>query len=266
MPSPFPGMDPYIENPDLWGDFHGNLIPALRNALNAVLPRQYIATTDRHAWVERVGSEDVAHLGTPDVQVSKQPGRPNGAVAVAAPVSTSSTLSPHIIQLPLARKQGSPYLRIVDRTYRRVVSVVELLSPANKTVGNDGEAYRSKRAQYLASRVNLVEIDLLRSGQRPSLGEPPPAPSDYYIMVSRATEFPEAGLWPLSVRDRLPLVAVPLEPQVPDVVVDLRACMDFVYDSGRYEMQLNYADDPSPPLNEPDAGWARGLLAGRSQP
>jgi hypothetical protein len=254
-------MDPYIENPDIWGDFHGNLIPALRNSLNAVLPSQYIATTDRHAWVERLATDTAAHLGIPDVQVGEQSKRANGAVAVATPVSTAALPAPLLIYLPLARKQGSPYLRIADRTYRRVVSVVEVLSPVNKTTGEDGNAYRYKRAQYLASRVNLVEIDLLRSGQRPSLGSPPPTPSDYYIMVSRPAEFPEAGFWPLSVRDRLPPVPVPLDPQVPEVVIDLRACMDFVYDSGRYSMQLNYAEDPNPPLSGPDAVWARELLA-----
>jgi hypothetical protein len=138
-----------------------------------------------------------------------------------------------------------------------------VLSPSNKVPGDDGQAYRFKRGQYLAGRVNLVEIDLLRAGERPPLGDPPPAPSDYYILVSRASEFPQAGFWPLSVRDVLPTIPVPLDPEEADVPLDLRPCADRAYDEGRYGSQINYTQAPNPPLREPDALWARQLLAAR---
>jgi hypothetical protein len=156
------------------------------------------------------------------------------------------------------RKQR--YLRVVDSLERRIVTVLELLSPSNKTANESGEAYRYKRSEYIGSGVNLVEIDLLRSGFRPPLGDPAPPVSDYYVLVSRASERPRVGIWPISVRDPLPQVPLPLDPGEPEVMLDLRAALDRVYDEGRYGQQLVYAQPPTPPLREPDATWARELL------
>jgi hypothetical protein len=161
----------------------------------------------------------------------------------------------------IVRKQR--YIEIFDKESRRVVTVIEILSPANKTTGENGLAYRMKREEYLASGVSLVEIDLLRSGQRPPLGEPVPVIPDYYILVHRGWEESRLGIWPVSVRDPLPPVPVPLDPDVPAVMLDLRACIDHVYDFGRFAEQIEYSQPPKPPLREPDAVWALELLAQR---
>src|SRR5262245_43202088 len=263
MPSPFPGMDPYIEDPFFWTDFHSNFMGAIRAALNAVLPSRYIASTERHVWVCQVDPHTTHQLlGSPDVQVADKGRAAHTAMAVAtAPAPTA--VAPVIILLPLVRPQGSRFIQIVDRRYRRLVTAVEVLSPSNKVSGEDGDAFRHKRGEYLGGRVNLVEVDLLRSGPRPLLGDPPPAPSDYYILVSRAAEFPQAAFWPLSVRDHLPKIPVPLDPGEADVPLDLRACLDRVYDEGRYETELDYSQPPTPPLDEPEATWARELLDAR---
>lgn len=264
MPSPFPGMDPYIEDPYFWSDFHGNFMGAIRAALNAVLPSRYIASTERHVWVRQVDTQKVRSLGDPDVQVADK-GRSTQRGTAVATAPAPPALAPVLILLPLARQQGSRFVRIVDRRYRRIVTAVEVLSPSNKVAGEDGDVYRHKRNEYLGSRVNLVEIDFLRTGQRPALGAPPPKPSDYYVLVSRATAFPEVAFWPLSVRDPLPPLAIPLDPDVSDVALDLRACLDRAYEEGRYATDIDYSQPPIPPLNEGDAAWARELLAGHHQ-
>ena len=178
----------------------------------------------------------------------------------------SATLlaAPAHVVLPAIRREGPRYLKIIDRRNRRVVTAVEILSPANKSKGEDRELYLVKRNEYLATGVNLVEIDLLRSWERMPLDNPPPAPSDYLILVSRASEFPQAGVWPLSVRDPLPTLPIPLASPDPDVLLPLKPCFDRAFAEGRYESDINYAEPPTPPLAEPDATWARDLLAGWS--
>jgi len=250
MPSAFPGMDPYIES-WIWGSFHTNVIVAVCDRLNPRLPKRYIASTELYVW--RVDNAERLLIGGPDVFVADRDPAPagGGAATVAAPINT---ILPGVV-----RKQR--YVKIVDSQERRIVAVIEVLSPTNKTASEDGHAYRLKREEYIASGISLVEIDLLRSGQRPPLGDPAPPISDYYILVHRSWEPNRMGIWPVSVRDPLPQVPVPLDPDVPEAMLDLRACIDHVYDFGRYAEQLDYSKPPRPPLREPDATWARELLA-----
>jgi hypothetical protein len=243
-------MDPYIES-WIWGDFHANAVVAIRGQLNPRLPKRYIASTELYVW--RVDDTERLLLGGPDVFVSDKVPTPTGP-AVATATAPIVTMLPGVV-----RKQR--YVKIVDSEARRVVAVIELLSPSNKTSGEDGQAYRMKREEYIAGGVSLIEIDLLRSGHRPPLGNPAPPISDYYVLVHRGWEKDRMGIWPVSVRDPLPPIPVPLDPDVPDAVLNFRACLDEVYDVGRYAEQLDYAKPPTPPLREPDATWARELLA-----
>jgi hypothetical protein len=141
-----------------------------------------------------------------------------------------------------------------------VVTAVELLSPANKSSDKDGEAYLTNRQEYFRSGVNLVEMDLLRSGNRPPTIERRP-PADYYVLVSRAVDYPRVGLWSISVRDQLPPIPIPLYPEDAPVMLALRPSLDRAYDEGRLDEDINYTQPPDPPLDEPDASWARELLA-----
>ncbi len=253
MPSPFPGMDPYIES-WIWGDFHARLVTTICDRLNPTLPERYIASTELFVWRLDHTEEEQLVLGGPDVRIiDREPSSVGSAVATTtAPYTT--------ILAGTVRKQR--YLKIVDPEGRRIVAVIEVLSPANKTGGDNGKAYQMKRAEYIASGISLVEIDLLRGGQRPALGVPAPPIADYY----GGWETERLGIWPICVREPLPSVPIPLDPDVPDAVFDLRACIDHVYDCGRYGKQLDYSKPPTPPLREPDATWARELLASRLNP
>lgn len=255
MPSPFPGMDPYLEDPWIWPDFHLTFAVALRTELNRWLPTGYVALVDRYVWVQEPETDERKRLGKPDVFLTGESGTKGApAAAVAAPVE---------IVLPSITEKGSPYLKIVDRANRRLVTVIELLSPANKTPGKDRDAYLMKQREYLASDVNLVEMDLLRKGERLPWIAPSVAAADYYVMVSRAAKRPRALVWPFSVREPLPPIAIPLAERDGDVTLELATCMNQVYDSAGYARELDYAQPPNPPLDEPDAAWARELLAAR---
>jgi hypothetical protein len=255
MPSPFPGMNPYLEHPEDWPDFHGAFLFALRAAINAVLPDRYVALVDRHVWLHDPDSEERLLLGIPDVTTVNEGGANEGTTAAVLEVA------PITVTLPAVPHKGNLYIRLIDRAERKVVTVVELLSPSNKRAGRDRQAYLAKRDEYLASGTNLVEIDFLRAGQRMPLGEPPLAETDYYLFVSRAASYPKAGLWPFSVRDPMPPLLVPLLPGDVTPKIELKPCIDRAYDEGRYDKELDYLQSPVPPLREPDATWARELLA-----
>jgi hypothetical protein len=142
------------------------------------------------------------------------------------------------------------------------VTVIELLSPANKTPGKDRDAYLIKQHEYLATDVNLVELDLLRKGERLPWVTASVTSSAYYVMVSRAAERPRGHLWPFSVRDPLPPIAVPLRDG--DLSLELGMVINQVYDTAGYARELDYTQPPNPPLDESDAEWARQLLANRT--
>jgi hypothetical protein len=259
MPSPFPGMDPYLES-WIWPDFHGSMLGEIRTALNAVLPRRYAALIDRYVWLEEADDATRVRLGVPDVTVAHRGDVVTGTTALEALPAPAS------VTLPVERREGTRYIRVYDLHSRRVVTVLELLSPANKTSGGDREKYLAKRNEYLATGTNLVEVDLLRAGERLPLGEPAPVPADYYVLVSRGADFPKAGIWPFSVRDLIPPLIVPLSSEDAPVVLELKPLTDRVYDIGRYADELDYGRPPRPPLREPDATWARELLARHLNP
>lgn len=252
MPSPFPGMDPYLEDSAVWEDFHITLIVAMRAEINAVLPQGYVASADRHVWIEDPESGDVG-LRDPDVFISrtKAKGRikkSRRAVAVA---------EPHTITLPRQAHKGKPFLKITDSRERRVVTAIELLSPANKAPGNDRDSYLEKREEYFGAGINLVEINLLRKGRCPPLGQP--SSGDYYILVCKARDLPKADIWRFSVRQPFPDVFVPLRSSE-SIPFNLRRSVDRTYEEARYDVEIDYAKPPFPRLDEKDAAWARDLI------
>ena len=235
MPSPFPGMDPYLESPELWPDVHGALNYKLRAALASVLPTGHIAKVDRHVWVQDPGSEERTKRAKPDTFIVESSPKTSSAVSSAAVLGPNTYL-----MFPSSKKLGNRFIRIVDRKDRHVVTVIGLPSPANKSSPEDRLFYLDKRKEYLAASTNLVELDLLRDGGRLPMGKPKPRPADYYIVVSRAAEFPRVGIWTQTVRDSLPTIPVPLKADTPDVSIDLRSCLDQAYDEARHDREIGY--------------------------
>ncbi len=260
MPSPFPGMDPYLEDPAIWSDLHLTLIVAMRAELNAHLPNGYLAAADRHVWVEESANGPRRLLGKPDVYVA---GDETLQVSPSLSSPQGTAVAPRTVTLPVSRGIGKPFLKIIDAQERRVVTVIELLSPSNKSAGADRKSYLAKRQECLALGVNFVEINLLRAGKPPPLGKPRIAKGLYYLLVCRAKDSPQAAVWPFGVRDPLPVPGIPLRGDE-SVPLALRSCLDRAYDEARYERAIDYARPPRPPLPDADALWAEALLRSES--
>ncbi|MEB3357141.1 MAG: DUF4058 family protein [Synechococcales bacterium] len=259
MPSPFPGMNPYLENPTLWPEIHSRLIIALADALNPQIIPKYRAALDRRVY--DLDGEDALLVGIPDVTVEQ---RSPGASTVTSVLSPPA--HPIKVKVPMPVEMRESFLKIQDVATQEVVTVIEILSPANKRTGRGRRVYEDKRLQVLGSRTHLVEIDLLRGG-KPMTIVSGPGSSHYRILVSRGNRRPSADLYAFNLQDRIPLFPLPLKPGDAEPIVDLRPLLDQVYDRAGYELVVDYAQAPVPPLSEAHGAWVRARLtdAGISQ-
>jgi len=250
MPSPFPGMDPYLEQADLWQDVHETMITAARAFLVPQVRPGYIVRLEEQIYIRERPEDEQELVGTADVAV----GRGAGLVPAAA---EATLVAPVRGRLGAAvEEQRLSFIEVRDRRDRTVITVIELLSPSNKR-GEDRVQYLAKRDRLLASPVSLVEIDLLRGGRRlPVEGLPQ---CDYYALVSQPGERPDVGLWPIRLRDRLPVLPIPLRPAEPPARLDLQEVLHRVYDEAGFADHI-YAGQPDPPLRPEDAAWAQPLV------
>jgi hypothetical protein len=257
MPSPFPGMDPYLENPARWAGTHTRLIVAIQTQLNHVLPDDLVADIDEYVWVTEEG-DDGEVPGKPDVFLphSDYEYRP-----VEYPSDPSVVTAPSLtVTLPANKLRKNRAVKIMTTDGSRVLTVVEVLSPSNKKRGEDREAYLGKRRTYFAAQANVVEIDLLRDGDRLPMGRPSPPSAHYHVLVTRAGEYPTGRVWSFSVREPIPTVPVPLDPTTPAVPLDLRACLADVYENARMGKKIDYGHLAVPPLSRADAERVADLL------
>ncbi len=172
--SPFPGMDPYLEEPSLWGGVHTRLMTAIADDLADRLAPHFFVGLEERVYV--VGDGDARRPVVPDVYLASRASPPGtGATTTATPPTLVRPLQ------PVERRER--YVEVRDPASRRVITTIEVLSPVNKTPGAEGrERFLGKRATLMAADVNWIEIDLLRAGQRPPevAGQ-----SDYYALLWR---------------------------------------------------------------------------------
>lgn len=254
MTRAFPGMDPWLEQPPLWPDVHLELIAQIRRQLQRLVgPRYYVAAEER-VYLEAPTERQF----TPDNIVVVSPPRGSVATSPGGGVADEPT-----VLLVDEIEQREHYLEIREAgTGHRVVTVIEVLSPANKRVGAGREEYLRKQADVLESPANLVEIDLLRGGE-PTVALPDgwASRSDHRVAVSRGNDRRRREVYQVSLRDRLPRVRVPLDPTEADVVLDLPAVLDAAAEAGAYGRRIDYSRDPIPPLGPGDLAWAREQVA-----
>jgi len=257
MPSPLPGMDPFLEAEE-WEDFHNRFNNVLADALSPCVEPRYYVRIERRVYVEHAG-EDGPQLRRADVAVLRGETGEHGAALESS--TAVATVAPVPCVLPMPEERRETYLVIREQESREVVTVIETLSPANKRRGGEGRReYLRKREEVLDSETHLVELDLLRGGERlPVVGSLPPG--DYYAVVSRAYRRPRAEVYPWTLRHRLPAIPVPLAKGEPDVPIDLQAVFDTVYDRARYQLSVDYRQALEPPLSKEDAQWLAELLA-----
>ena len=254
MPSPFPGMDPYLEGP-LWPDLHQALALELRRRLVPEVRPKYAVTLNVRARKDDPGEEELGIM-YPDLElVTAQPGWAAGpdAGGVATTPATAA-----VAALPAIRwKQVTVEVRHVARG--QLVTAAEVISPINKR-GRGLARYRRKRRRLRANRVHLLEIDMIRRGTR-AIAHPRARGCDYLVGLTRAGAA-QTQLWTVDLRDRLPAVPVPLLPGDGDAAVDLGAAFATVYDEAGYDLSVDYAAPPPPPaFSDADAAWAAGLTA-----
>jgi hypothetical protein len=248
-------MDPYLEQTVIWHDFQKRFLPTAAALLAAqVLPR-YIVVIDEHVYLRDAETDSRYLVGRPDLSVSEL--RVESVLAEQG-IATAIVDAPAEVRVPELDEEREAFLTVRDRLNREVVTVIELLSPTNKRSGENRRRYLSKRADVLSSNVHLVEIDLLRCGTpMPVIHRPE---CEYSVLVSRATERPRAGFWPIQLRDALPVIPVPLHAGDKAARLDIRAVIDRVYDEAGYRYFL-YDHSPDPPWNAADEEWAKRMQA-----
>lgn len=260
MPSPFPGMDPYIEACGLWADFHRHLIEGIAAALADAVPERYLVRTEERNYLllaEAEGKEKRPFI--PDVSVeapasAPTPG-PQAAVAVREAAMASEPI-PMSLEAVVEEEFREGFIEIYEsRPEWRLVTTVEVLSPSNKEKGSYGwHLYLRKRQGVLLDRVNLVEIDLLRLGSRmPMRGEWPKSP--YTLLVRRGSDGRRCAVWPASYRTPVPTLPVPLVAPDADVRLDLHPLIGAVYHRYRYARSIDYTQPLRPPLAPEDTTW-----------
>ena len=254
MPSPFPGMDPYLEHPALWPDVHLELIRAIRaNLVPKVAPRYYVAVEQR-TYV--IAADPHTFIGRPDVAVAGPPEGPSEPPA--GPTAVAVVERPVTVELPLPDRVRQRYLEIRDVETHEVVTVIEVLSPTNKRPGPERQRYERKRREVLDALTNLVEIDLLRGWEPMPMGAIPA--SHYRILVSRGWERPRAQLYPFNVNEAIPEISIPLREGEEEPTLALGELLNQVYDQVRYDLRIDYTAEPEPPLDPAVAVWAHELL------
>jgi Protein of unknown function (DUF4058) len=254
MPYPFPGMNPYLEQPAFWSSVHSRLIVAIADTVAPqILPNYYIEVETR------TYSEDPSNellIGIPDAVVLTQPSMARSLPSRATAVQTR----PQQVQLPIGLEVKDRYLEVRETETNAVVTVIELLSPKNKRAGKGRSAYEAKRDRILESMAHLVEIDLLR------IADPMPLQNDlswdYRILVSRSEARPNADLYGFTLRERIPDFPLPLKHPEECVSIDLQSILQGVYDRAGYDYRIDYQQAvPPPTLSAADQIWVSEILA-----
>lgn len=252
MQSPFPGMDPYLEDPAFWPDFHIEFTVALRDTLRRGLPPHYEARLNEQ--INLVDVSEASHkLIKPGVAVLR-------AGHETAP-SFAMQPSPVPMTVPLLIEEEEyreVWIEIRYRPEHSLVTVLEVVSPTNKSHFERAQ-YLAKRRAILRQNVHFVEIDLLVGGQRMSPPTDVP-PSDYLVMVARGDKRSKCEVYPTSVRQSLPTVAVPLKPPDADVLVNLQEAFCTSFEHGAYGSSIDYSRPPTVPFAQAELDWIRHIL------
>lgn len=253
MPSPFPGMDPYLEG-HLWSHVHSHLIVASSKQLQPLLRPKYVAFTQKYFLFDSGDDVEVGSLTRyPDLGIAQKHGNdasPHATAIMDAPL-TLETFIPHKV----------PQTRIEIRQVGslRLVGVIEFLSPVNKR-GRGRRKCLVKRNEILASSAHLMEVDLLRRGYRvPMVQSLPQAP--YFVILSRARQRPKVEVWPIQMDEACPTVPVPLADGDADIPLNIQAALEEAYESGGCDIAINYEDEPEPRWSDAERAWAEQRLA-----
>ncbi len=249
MASPFPGMDPYLENPATWPNVHSRLIVAIANFLGPQLRPTYRVVVEEAVYKNDAPNGTVL-IGVPDVSIRQtastiQGNHSNLAVAEPLPVT---------VTLPMPATIRHRYLEIRSIQTSEVITVIEILSPVNKRHGSGRQKYENKRLEILESATHLVEIDLLHQYNPMPIAQGD-CPSHYRILVSPSQTRPNACLYPFNLQNSLPIFLLPLRSEESQIAVNLQSLLSETYDLSGYDLEINYQQDPEPTWPQEELRW-----------
>jgi len=252
MPSPFPGIDPYIQLPAFWPDFHSTFINYWREAIADALPDNYEAGIGERVYLIE-HEPDACKLTFPDVAITDV-----DRDSPRMDVTGVATLEQVTIPLTILDGPRETYIEIIHRPDRSLVTALELLSPANKNQPGRTE-YLAKRNAKLYQNVHLVELDILRGGQRLPLTKALPH-GDAYYFLSREEQRPDCQVYSWMLARELPVLPVPLRAPDADVLIDLATVYNTAYDRGRFQKRIDYRGAPPTQLTADEIVWAQAVL------
>jgi hypothetical protein len=250
--NPFPGMNPFMEQ--RWRDVRVRLIGFSLEALGSELPDNYTAIGEEHVNVTG-GASRTYH---PDVAIMEESWK-RGLPPVWTPdhdaALESSVAKPVVVQVESVPERWVE----VRNDNGELVTVIEIISPTNRDSGRG--AYITKRNDLIAANVNIVEIDLLRAGRRLVDMDPyaygeqfPDAGEHYTVCTTRAGFADRREIYICKLRERLPVIRIPLRLGDPDVPLDIQQMVDRCYATGRY-WKLDYKRSLEPALPADDQNW-----------
>lgn len=258
MSNPFPGMNPYLEHPELWPGIHLLLIGQLTQVLAPQLRPKYRVAVEVRMY--NTMGENSLLVGIPDLAVKtsqKTAKQPNSNVAVAESPTQLQKLQKVEVPVPEMIKQG--YLEVREVATGEVVTAIEILCPVNKRGGKGRQQYETKRNKIFSSATHLVEIDLWRRGE-PMLIYGSNGKSHYRILVSRGDCRPEADLYSFNLPDAIPSFPLPLKAGDVEPMVNLQELLNNIYEIASYDMAIDYSQEPVPSLSEAERLWVDELL------
>jgi len=260
MPSPFPGMDPYLEAPENWHGVHQKLLSYLCDYLNERLPLPFAAVVEERCYVlesERDVVPDFAIVRPFDPPLTPVP-QSGTALLERTAITPAEEFDLETVEVK------HRFVNIIAVRDRELITTLEVLSPVNKR-GEGREKYLKKQRDLLQSDVHLIEIDLLRGGEH-TVAVPHEylrrlrKPYDYLVALSQAHRRHKAYCWPIRLEERLPTIRVPLTAEVDDIALDLQSVLDLVYDRGAYARLIDYQQLPTPRLSPSEQRWADTLI------
>jgi Protein of unknown function (DUF4058) len=251
-------MDPYIEACGLWGDFHTHLVEKIYERLAESVPDRYLVRTGERSYVLLVESGDKqSHPFLPDVSVTARRGRKKPAKKGGTAVAESAgRFEPVTMRAFVQEEHREAFVEIYEvSSEQRLVTCIDVLSPSNKHPGTEGwDLYQRKRQSLMLGNVNLVEIDLLRSGRRMPMLDPWPE-GPYSVLVAPARKAQHCRVWAAHFRWPLPDLPVPLSRPDSDISLSLQPMIDAIYERSRYARSIDYRKPLTPALDAAGAAW-----------
>jgi hypothetical protein len=243
-------MDPFIEASGLWKEFHDRMLSELERELSSRTSEQYFVRLAARTYLV---PDEVQENHSPAGRTGSRAGKAKSRTAGSSARASSRLDSPIQILAPLDMEENEIFIEIHQvRPERRLVTGIEILSPANKVPGTTGwDEYLKRRRMFLGGEANFIEFDFLRNGRRMPMREPWPQ-SPYYILVARKEQSPRCQVWPAQTARALPKLPIPLGRGDMDIEIDLQAMVDGVYERAQFASLIDYKRKIDPPLTPPE--------------